>query len=87
MFVPGKLIQPGLMFVYMVRSLPEDGATERCFTRVGLSLTFRHRLGWTVMGGTNALTYYGHSSITAVKSLITYWPESELKNIHKIVHI
>ncbi len=34
-FVPGKLFQPSLMFVGEARSLPQNGAPERCFTRVG----------------------------------------------------
>ena len=30
MFVPGKLVQPSLMFVDKARSLPLSGAPERC---------------------------------------------------------
>ncbi len=38
MFVPGKLFQPGLMFVGEARSLPQGGVPERCFTGVGVVL-------------------------------------------------
>jgi hypothetical protein len=34
-FVPGRLFQPGLKFVGKARSLPQSGASEKCFTCVG----------------------------------------------------
>ncbi len=42
-FVHGKPFQPSLMFVGEVRSLPQRGSLERCFTRVGSSLTHKRQ--------------------------------------------
>ncbi len=41
-FVPGKLLQPSLMFPGKTRDLPQSRATERCFTWVGSGLTQKH---------------------------------------------
>jgi hypothetical protein len=38
-FVPGKPVQPSVMFASKASSLPYSGAPERYFTRVGFGLT------------------------------------------------
>ncbi len=43
------ILQPSLMSVGKARSLPFSGAPERCFTRVGYSLTRKIRLGWKIL--------------------------------------
>ncbi len=42
------LFQPSLMFVGKARSLPQNGAPERCFTRLSSSLAYKQqtRLEW-----------------------------------------
>ncbi len=42
MFVPGKPLQPSVMFVGEGSSLPKSGATEWHFTGVGYGLTHQH---------------------------------------------
>jgi hypothetical protein len=43
-FVPCKYYQPSLMFVSKTRSLPQSGASECCFIRVGSGLTCKHKI-------------------------------------------
>ncbi len=58
-FVPGKLLQPCILFVGKERSLPQGGAAESYFTRVGSSLTCKHytSLEKLARDGTNTLAY------------------------------
>ncbi len=42
MFLGGRPFQSSLMFVGKTRSLPSNGASEKCFTRVGYGLTHKH---------------------------------------------
>ncbi len=56
-FAPGKPFQPSLMFVGEARSLPENGAPERCFTQVGSALPANIRLSWKGLPWTTALAY------------------------------
>jgi hypothetical protein len=41
-FVPSKHLQPSLMFVVKAKSIPLIDAPERCFIRLGYSLTHKH---------------------------------------------
>ncbi len=69
MFVPGKPLQPSLMFVGKARGLHYSGASEMRFTWVGSDLPANIRLGWTGLTGTNSLAYYKNPQITTVKVL------------------
>jgi len=42
MFVPGRTLQPSLMFVGMAWSLPKSVSAEGFFTGVGSGLTRKH---------------------------------------------
>ncbi len=68
MFVPGKPLQPSLIFVCKDRSQPKSGAPEVP------TLPLNIRLGWKGISGTNTLAYYEHSQIAAVKSFMTLGP-------------
>ncbi len=48
MLVKAKFLQPGLMFVDKVKSLPWREALETFFTQVGSSLAHKH---WTIREG------------------------------------
>ncbi len=74
LFVPGKPIQPSLIFVGNARGLPYSGAPERYFPRVGSGLTHKHWTRLEGLPGTNTLAYYKHSKITVVRNFMTLGP-------------
>ncbi len=41
-FVPGKLLQPSLMFAVTAGAYPSVGIPESCFAHVGSSLAHKH---------------------------------------------
>ncbi len=69
MFVPGKLFQPSLMFKSRIGAYQSEA--NEGFPVVSLT---NFKLGWKAMPGTNTLTYYKHSQITAAKSFIRLAP-------------
>ncbi len=78
MIVPGRPLQPRLMFVGKVRVLLKSGAPKRFFT---LALCANIVLGWKGLPGTNTLAYYGHSYISDMKSFITLVPGPNVKKL------
>jgi hypothetical protein len=63
-FVPGRPLQPSLMFVVKASSLPFSGAPERCFNWVGSCSTPKN---WT-KSERNAIDKF---SVTKKKSFAT----------------
>jgi hypothetical protein len=62
------------MFAGKARGLPQSGAPERCFTRVGSSLSCKHATRMETLARENTLAYYKNPLITAVKSFIAQAP-------------
>jgi hypothetical protein len=54
-FVPVRPFKDSLMFVGKHRRLPKSGEPEGCFIQVGFGLTFKNRLDWKGLRGTNTL--------------------------------
>ncbi len=74
MFVHGKPFQPSVLFVGKARSLPQSGASERFFDRVGSSFTKNIRLFWKGLPVTNTLAYYKIGKLRTEKVLLKLGP-------------
>ncbi len=72
MFVPGKPLQPSLLFAGKAKSLPKMGTSFRCSSWVGSSPSHKHKhhKGWRDLPVTNTQ----HSSL--LRTFVNYGRET-----------